>query len=56
MTHSFQIMPQMLNHLKDLTLDWGVINVYTCEMSCSTSSQYIREFVYKQDIVHEENK
>ncbi|KAG4071034.1 hypothetical protein HA402_001471 [Bradysia odoriphaga] len=47
-----QIMPQMLNHLKDIGLDWGVMNVYTCEKSCS-SSGYIREFVYKQDIVQE---
>lgn len=43
----------MLNNLKDITLDWGVIAVYTCERSCSTSG-YIREFVHKQDIVHED--
>lgn len=47
-----QIMPQMLNHLKDMALDWGVISVYTCEQSCS-SSDYVREFVYKQDIIQE---
>ncbi|KAJ6633103.1 Programmed cell death protein 2 [Pseudolycoriella hygida] len=48
----FQIMPQMLNVLNDLdkSIDWGVINVYTCEKSCS-STGYVREFVYKQDIV-----
>lgn len=44
----------MLNNLKDINLDWGVIAVYTCERSCSTSSGYVREFVHKQDIVHED--
>lgn len=46
-------MPQLLNHLKDDGIDWGIINVYTCENSCDTDSKYVREFVYKQDVVNE---
>lgn len=47
----FQIMPQLLNHLKQPDLDWGIIAVHTCESSCATDVAYTPEFVYKQDIV-----
>lgn len=47
----FQIMPQLLNSLNDEKLDWGIIAIYTCVNSCSTDSSYLREFVYKQDLV-----
>lgn len=49
----FQIMPQLLNYLKEEILDWGTIGVYTCSESCSTSSKYVEEHVIKQDIVSE---
>lgn len=51
-----QIMPQMLNYLKDEVIDWGVLAVYTCKESCHPNSEYIREFIVKQDIISEENK
>lgn len=50
-TFEFQIMPQMLNELKNYELDWGVIAVYTCEKDCDISGQYVQEFCYKQDIM-----
>lgn len=50
-TFEFQIMPQMLNELKNYDLDWGVIAVYTCEKDCDVKGKYVAEFCYKQDIV-----
>lgn len=52
----FQIMPQLLNSLKNDNLDWGIINVYTCEKSCDTKSKYVKEFIFKQDILNEDTK
>lgn len=54
----FQIMPQMLLHLNDENLDWGVLAVYTCPKSCELPQDmgYVREFLIKQDIVGNENK
>ncbi|CAG9811530.1 unnamed protein product [Chironomus riparius] len=46
----FQIMPQMLNDLKNYDLDWGIIAIYTCENDCNTNGKYIQEFCYKQDV------
>ncbi|KAF2357710.1 Zinc finger MYND-type [Trinorchestia longiramus] len=48
----FQVMPQMLNHLKldqkeDASLDWGVLLVFTCH--CDTKFGYVEELVFKQD-------
>ncbi|XP_075165458.1 zinc finger protein RP-8 [Haematobia irritans] len=50
--YEFQIMPQMLNYLKDTTVDWGVLAVYTCPKSCPLPQDtgYIEEFVIKQDV------
>ncbi|XP_078412671.1 programmed cell death protein 2 [Cetorhinus maximus] len=49
----FQVMPQLLNHLKvdclDESLDWGTLSVYTCEQSCDHSNEYSAEFLWKQD-------
>lgn len=50
-TFEFQIMPQMLNELKNYELDWGIIAVYTCERDCDVNGKYTSEYVYKQDIV-----
>lgn len=47
----FQIMPQLLNTLKCPELDWGIINVYTCQKQCNTNGQYAKEFCYKQDVM-----
>lgn len=46
----FQIMPQMLVLLKDESLDWGVVAVYTCSRSCNISG-YVEEHIIKQDII-----
>lgn len=46
----FQIMPQMLNDLKNYDLDWGIIAIYTCAKDCNTNEKYIQEFCYKQDV------
>ncbi|KAM7342618.1 zinc finger protein RP-8 [Cochliomyia hominivorax] len=50
----FQIMPQMLNYLKDSNVDWGVLAVYTCPKSCALPNEkgYVEEFCIKQDIVN----
>lgn len=50
----FQIMPQLLNSLNKPDIDWGVIAVYTCEKCCDTNGEYADEFVFKQDIVNDE--
>lgn len=50
----FQIMPQMLNELKNFELDWGVITIYTCTKDCDTAGQYAREFCLKQDLQDDE--
>ncbi|CAD6998596.1 programmed cell death protein 2 [Ceratitis capitata] len=54
----FQILPQMLNLLKDDNLDWGTVAVYTCKQSCKipTGKGYVNEYILKQDIVADENK
>lgn len=50
-TFEFQIMPQLLNNLKDDRLDWGVLAVYTCKNDCSVlGGGYCKEFLIKQDI------
>lgn len=53
-TFEFQIMPQMLNELKNYELDWGVIAIYTCENDCDVKGKYSPEFCYKQDIIDKE--
>ncbi|XP_053829508.1 programmed cell death protein 2 isoform X2 [Vidua macroura] len=49
----FQIMPQLLNHLQvdslGESIDWGTLVVYTCAESCSGGSEYLEEFIWKQD-------
>ncbi|GAB0090234.1 programmed cell death protein 2 [Sergentomyia squamirostris] len=49
----FQIMPQLLNYLREdgLALDWGTLVIYTCVNSCEVDNQYVREYIHKQDIV-----
>ncbi|KAL5288876.1 PDCD2 family protein [Megaselia abdita] len=50
-TFEFQIMPQLLNHLKDDKLDWGVLAVYTCKNDCSVlEGGYSIDYLIKQDI------
>ncbi|MBZ3891366.1 Programmed cell death protein 2 [Sciurus carolinensis] len=50
----FQVMPQLLNHLKvdrlGRSVDWGVLAVFTCAESCSLGTGYTEEFVWKQDV------
>uniref|UniRef100_H2Z0Z0 MYND-type domain-containing protein n=1 Tax=Ciona savignyi TaxID=51511 RepID=H2Z0Z0_CIOSA len=54
-TFMFQVMPQLLNHLKiehsvtKLTIDWGTVAVYTCQDDCNTSP-YIEEYAWKQNV------
>ncbi|KAG7333943.1 hypothetical protein KOW79_002350 [Hemibagrus wyckioides] len=49
----FQIMPQLLNHLKvdspDASIDWGTLAIYTCAASCDQGKNYSAEFIWKQD-------
>ncbi|NXX89273.1 PDCD2 protein, partial [Centropus bengalensis] len=49
----FQIMPQLLNHLKvdslGESIDWGTLVVYTCADNCGDGSKYLEEFIWKQD-------
>ncbi|XP_076830784.1 programmed cell death protein 2 isoform X1 [Brachyhypopomus gauderio] len=49
----FQIMPQLLNHLKvdqpDESIDWGTLVIYTCTDSCDQGNKYSSEFIWKQD-------
>lgn len=54
----FQIMPQMLNLLKDDHLDWGVLAVYTCSKSCNLPADkgYVAEYIIKQDIIPNKNE
>jgi len=60
-TFELQIMPQLLTHLNvddvNKSIDWGVISVFTCSISCDipdptdpTQSAYVQEFVVKQDV------
>lgn len=51
--YEFQIMPQMLNYLKDPVVDWGILAIYTCPKSCPLPENkgYTQEFVIKQDIL-----
>jgi len=46
----FQIMPQMLNDLRNYDLDWGIIAIYTCANDCNTNGKYVQEFCFKQDV------
>lgn len=49
----FQVMPQLLNHLRvdspEASIDWGTLAVYTCETSCDQGHKYCPEFIWKQD-------
>ncbi|KAJ8359940.1 hypothetical protein SKAU_G00164650 [Synaphobranchus kaupii] len=49
----FQVMPQLLNHLKvdrpTASIDWGTLSVYSCEDSCDLGHRYYPEFIWKQD-------
>ncbi|XP_010002533.1 PREDICTED: programmed cell death protein 2 [Chaetura pelagica] len=49
----FQIMPQLLNHLQvdslGESIDWGTLVVYTCADNCGDGSEYLEEFIWKQD-------
>lgn len=54
-TFEFQVMPQALNYLKNYDLDWGILAVYTCKNDCDVKSSYVKEFVYKQDVVKTED-
>ncbi|EFN75859.1 Programmed cell death protein 2 [Harpegnathos saltator] len=53
----FQIMPQLLYYLGSTDfkcLDWGILAVFTCEQSCKPNNKYVREYIWKQDIVQQE--
>uniref|UniRef100_A0A1I8B3X5 MYND-type domain-containing protein n=1 Tax=Meloidogyne hapla TaxID=6305 RepID=A0A1I8B3X5_MELHA len=56
----FQLMPHLLS-LIDIdsvggqSLDWATLLIYTCKNSCQTS-EYIREFIFKQDFVVKGNE
>ncbi|XP_044202599.1 programmed cell death protein 2 [Thunnus albacares] len=52
-TFEFQVMPQLLNSLcvdsTGASIDWGILAVYTCSISCNHDDQYCPEFIWKQD-------
>jgi len=52
----FQVMPQLLNHLGeesiDGALDWGTVAVYTCGEDCQAGNQV--EFIWQQDFKPDE--
>ncbi|XP_014474555.1 PREDICTED: programmed cell death protein 2 [Dinoponera quadriceps] len=55
----FQIMPQLLYYLGSTDfkcLDWGILAVFTCEQSCKPNNKYVREYIWKQDIVQLESE
>ena len=53
----FQVMPQLLAELGvdseadvgDETVDWGVLAVFTCSVSCSVGTRYAEEWVYSNE-------
>jgi len=54
----FQILPQLLNHLKldkldGPSIDWGTLAIYTCQKSCfreeAITKPYMEEFLWKQN-------
>jgi len=49
----FQVMPQLLNHLKldsvEKSIDWGTLAIYTCAESCDGDAAYKSEVLWKQD-------
>ncbi|XP_058460057.1 programmed cell death protein 2 [Malaya genurostris] len=48
-----QVMPQLLNSLKNENIDWGSLVIYTCENSCDPPNNgYAREYVFKQDVLN----
>ncbi len=49
----FQIMPQLLASLQldskeEESVDWGILAVYTCRLSCKEGPAYKEEFVHRQ--------
>ncbi|KAJ8248356.1 hypothetical protein GJAV_G00241130 [Gymnothorax javanicus] len=54
----FQVMPQLLNHLKvdgpNASMDWGTLSVYCCKDSCDKGQKYCQEFIWKQDFSRDE--
>nr|BAN64236.1 programmed cell death protein 2, putative [Babesia bovis] len=42
----FQVLPQMLVHLKGTRLDFASVVVYTCAASCRLDGKYQPEFIY----------
>ncbi|XP_052240066.1 programmed cell death protein 2-like [Dreissena polymorpha] len=51
----FQVLPHLLSHLQvdklGTSLDWGTLCVYTCSNSCDVGNQYVKEYIFKQDVV-----
>lgn len=48
------MMPQLLYYLGSTDfkcLDWGILAVFTCQQSCKSNNKYVREYIWKQDIV-----
>ncbi|KAG4305223.1 hypothetical protein PORY_001393 [Pneumocystis oryctolagi] len=58
-TIEFQIMPTLLSflnidHSERYSLDWGVLNIYTCEKSCKLANSHIcEELLWRQEISNE---
>ncbi|KAG4301036.1 hypothetical protein PCK1_002735 [Pneumocystis canis] len=58
-TIEFQIMPTLLSflnidHSEKYSLDWGILNIYTCEKSCILANNGIcQELLWRQEISSE---
>ncbi|EMR11142.1 hypothetical protein PNEG_00738 [Pneumocystis murina B123] len=58
-TIEFQIMPTLLSFLnidysEKYSLDWGVLNVYTCEKNCMLANNNVcQELLWRQEISNE---
>ncbi|KTW27531.1 uncharacterized protein T551_03030 [Pneumocystis jirovecii RU7] len=58
-TIEFQIMPTLLSflnidHSEKYSLDWGILNIYTCEKSCMLANNDVcEELLWRQEISSE---
>ncbi|KAI1297191.1 Programmed cell death protein 2 [Halotydeus destructor] len=44
----FQVMPQILNMLGNVGIDFGTLLIYTCRQSCDIKDTYAKEFIWSQ--------
>nr|ACO10767.1 Programmed cell death protein 2 [Caligus rogercresseyi] len=59
----FQIMPQLLGSLQlgeetlgEDSVDWGILGIYTCSVSCSEGKAYKTEYLFRQNPDNKKDK